>query len=51
MRNTGRKTIKGYLSKERIKFGLGVPIPKPLPYNALIKRIQQLDIGRIFCFS
>ena len=28
-----------------------MPIPKPLPYNALIKRIQQLDIGTIFCLS
>lgn len=48
MRNNGKKTAKGYLCKERIKFGLDVPIPKPLSYNNLIKRVQQLDIGIVF---
>lgn len=51
MKNTGKKTKKGNLSKERIRFGLGVPIPKPLPYSALIDRIQQLDIGKVISLS
>lgn len=29
MRHTGKRTLKGYLSKERIKFGFGIPIPRP----------------------
>ena len=30
-----------------IKFGVGIPIPKPLPYSALITKIQEIDIGEI----
>ena len=30
-----------------IKFGVGIPIPKPLPYSALITKIQEIDIGEL----
>ena len=44
MKNNGKKTKLGNLSKERIKLGYGVPIPRLLPYNSVIRKIQKLDI-------
>jgi len=35
------------MSKERISYGFGTPIPKPLPYNVLMKKIERLDVGKI----
>lgn len=29
MRHTGKRTMKGYLSRKKIKFGFGIPIPRP----------------------
>ena len=47
MKNSGKCTRKGYLSKERIKIGCGIPIPKPFAYEILINHIEKLDIGEI----
>jgi hypothetical protein len=47
MKNSGKCTRKGYLSKERIKIGCGIPIPKPFSYDILMKHIEKLDIGEI----
>ena len=45
MRHTGKRTMKGYLSRERIKFGFGVPIPRPLAYSALMHKIEEINVG------
>ena len=45
MRHTGKRTMKGYLSRETIKFGFGIPIPRPLAYSALMQKIQQINVG------
>ena len=37
--------MKSYLSRERIKFGFGVPIPRPLAYSALMQKIQEITVG------
>lgn len=47
MKNTGRHTKKGLMSKERITYGWGIPVPKPLPYSALINKIEELDMGDV----
>ena len=46
MRHTGKRTMEGYLSRERIKFGIGVPIPKPLAYSALMHKIEEINVGK-----
>ena len=39
MKNTKKHTKKlGSVSKERVVFGMGIPIPKLLPYGLLIKK-------------
>lgn len=45
MRHTGKRTMKGYVSRERMKFGFGIPIPRPLAYSALMQKIQQINVG------
>lgn len=47
MKNTGRHTKKGFMSKERITYGWGIPVPKPLPYSALMNKIEELDMGDV----
>ena len=47
MKNTGKLTKKGSISKERIKFGMGIPIPKPLSYGALVAKITEIDVGEV----
>lgn len=47
MKNTGRHTKKGFMSKERITYGWGVPVPKPLPYSVLMNKIEELDMGDV----
>ena len=47
MKNTGRRTKKGFMSKERINYGWGVPVPKPLPYSVLMNKIEELDMGDV----
>ena len=47
MKNTGKHTKKGFMSRERICYGWGIPIPKPLPYSILMAKIQQLDMGDV----
>ena len=37
--------MKGYVSRERMKFGFGIPIPRPLAYSALMQKIQQINVG------
>ena len=51
MENNGKKTKRGYLSKERIKLGNEVQIPKLLPYNSVIKKVNELDIGEVYNLS
>jgi hypothetical protein len=51
MKNNGKKTKLRNLSIERIKLGYGVPIPKLLPYNSVIRKIQELDIGEVYSLS
>ena len=51
MKNNGKKTKRGNLSKERIKLGNGVQIAKLLPYNSLIKKIHELDIREAYNLS
>ncbi|KAJ7361954.1 hypothetical protein OS493_014602 [Desmophyllum pertusum] len=45
MRHTGNSTKKGYQSKERITFGFGIPIPRPLAYSALMQKIAEINVG------
>ena len=44
MKHTGKTTKKGTPSKQRITFGFGVPIPRPLAYKDLMHKI---DIGEL----
>ena len=39
MKNTGRHTKKGFLSKRRLTYGWGIPVPKTLPYSVLMNKI------------
>lgn len=48
MKNTGKLTKKGSISKARIKFGMGIPIPKPLSYGALVTKITEIDVGEVY---
>lgn len=48
MKNTGKLTKKGSISKERIMFGVGIPIPKPLSYGVLVNRIAKIDVGEVY---
>ena len=48
MEITGKRTKKGFLSKRRLAYGWGIPVPKPLPYRVLINKIEQLDMGDVF---
>ena len=45
MRHTGKRTMKGYLSREGIKFGFAIPIPRPLAYSALMQEIEEVNVG------
>lgn len=45
MRHTGKRTMKGYVSRERMKFDFGIPIQRPLAYSALVQKIQQINVG------
>ena len=47
MKNTGRHTKKGFMSKERITYGWGIPVCKPLPYSVLMNKIEELDMGDV----
>lgn len=47
MKNTGRHTKKGFLSKRRLTYGWGIPVPKPLPYSVLMNKIEELDMGEV----
>ena len=47
MKNSGKRSIKCYLSNEGIKVGFGIPIPIPLAYGALMQNIGKLYIGEI----
>lgn len=47
MKNIGKLTKKGSIFKERIKFGMGIPIPKPLSYAALVAKITEIDVGEV----
>ena len=46
-KNTGKLTKKGFLSRQRIKFSFGIPVPKPLAYSDLMEKINTLDIGEL----
>ena len=47
MKHTGKTTKKGTPSKQRITFGFGIPIPRPLAYKELMHNIAQIDIGEL----
>ena len=47
LKHTGKTTKKGNPSKERIKFGFGLPIPRPLAYKQLMHKIAEIDIGEL----
>ena len=47
MKNSGKQTKKGYLSKKRIKFSLGIPIPKPLAYRPLMAKVDEIDLREL----
>ena len=47
MKHTGKSTKKGTPSKQRITFGFGIPIPRPLAYKELMHSIAQIDIGEL----
>lgn len=36
------------MSKERVLFGMGIPIPKPLPYGLLMKKIEEINLGEVY---
>ena len=42
IKHTGKTTKKGTPSKQRITFGFGIPIPRPLAYKYLMHNIAQL---------
>ena len=44
MKHTGKTTKKGNHSKQRITFGFGIPIPRPLAYKDLMHKIAEIDI-------
>ena len=46
-KHTDKTTKKGNPSKQRITFGFGIPIPRPLAYKALIHKIAEIDIGEL----
>ena len=47
MKHTGKTTKKGNPSKQRITFGFGIPIPRPLAYKDLMHKIAEIDIGEL----
>ena len=47
MKHTDKTTKKGNPSKQRITFGFGIPIPRPLAYKDLIHKIAEIDIGEL----
>ena len=47
MKHTGKTTKKGTPSKQRITFGFGIPIPRPLAYKELMHNIAQINIGEL----
>lgn len=47
MRHTEKSTKTGTPSKQRITFGFGIPIPRPLSYKDLMQNISQIDIGEL----
>ena len=49
MKHTGKTIKKGTPSKQRITFGFGIPIPRPLAYKELMHNIPQVDIGELIC--
>ena len=49
MKNTKKHTKKlGSVSKERVLFGMGIPIPKLLPDGLLMKKIEEIDVGEFY---
>lgn len=47
MKHTEKTTKKGSPSKQRITFGFGIPIPRPVAYKDLIHKIAEIDIGEL----
>ena len=47
MKHTGKTTKKGNHCKQRITFGFGIPIPRPLAYKDLMHKITEIDIGEL----
>lgn len=47
MKHTEKTTKKGNPSKQRITFGFGIPIPRPLAYKDLIHKIAEIHIGEL----
>ena len=47
MKHTEKTTKKGSPSKQRITFGFGIPIPRPVAYKDLIHKITEIDIGEL----
>ena len=37
--------MRGFVSRERMKFDFGIPIQGPLAYSALMQKIQQINVG------
>ena len=35
------------MSKQRITYGWGIPVRKPLPCSALMNKIEELDMGNV----
>ena len=48
MTNNGKHTSKDSMSKEQILFGMGIPIPKPLSYGVLMKKIEEINVGELY---
>ena len=38
---------KGFMSRERICYRWGIPIPKTIPYSVLMAKIEQLEMGDV----
>ena len=47
MKHTGKTTKKGTPSQQRITFGVGLPIQRPLAYKELMHKIAEIDSGEL----
>lgn len=47
MRYIGKRIMKGYFLRERIKFGFGVFILRLFVYSVFMYKIEEINVGEI----